>query len=146
MKIAIGADHRGYHYKEYLKKWADKYCKSVFEWIDVGTYNTTRTDYPLYVAPVISLFTTGIIDRAVLLCGSGVGMAIAANRHSGIYAAVVWNKGVVYAAREQDNSNVLVIPVDFVTKRVAVELITEWLKIPFHGEQYKKRLLMIDKL
>src|SRR5882724_13611533 len=98
MKIAIGTDHRGFLHKEYIQQ----QCTQV-QWVDVGTHNDQRTDYPFYAARVVDLMLSGEVEYGVLLCSTGIGMAIAANRHSSIYAAVVWNEEIARQAKAEDN-------------------------------------------
>jgi len=140
MKIAIGSDHRGFAHKTYIKQ----HC-SLAQWVDVGTYNDTRTDYPLYAAKVVDLMLAGRVDCGVLLCGSGIGMAIFANRRPGIYAGVVWNSDIARQAKEEDNANIVVLPSDFVSHEQSVEIIQVWLSATFKGGRYAQRLAMIDQ-
>ena len=140
MKIAIGTDHRGFLHKEFIKKNMSKY-----EWNDVGTYDQERTDYPIYAEKVIQLFLNDKIDCGVLLCSTGIGMAIAANRYKGIYAAVVWNEEIARQSKAEDNINILVLPSDFVSFEQSVLIIQTWLTTDFRGGRYEERLRMIDQ-
>jgi ribose 5-phosphate isomerase B len=140
MKIVIGTDHRGFIHKEFIKQ-----QMSSIEWIDVGTYNTDRTDYPLYAEKVVELMVTGEVSYGILLCASGGGMAIVANRHSLIYAVVAWNVVVARLCKAEDNANVLVLPADFVTHEDAIAMIQAWLAEKFKGDRYAERIAMIDK-
>lgn len=138
--IAIGADHRGFLLKEYIMR----HVSSV-QWLDSGTYSIERTDYPLFVEPVVDALLKGTVQYGILICGSGVGMAVAANRHPGIYAAVVWNPEVARKAKEDDNSNVLVLPADYLSYEEAVACIISWLGATFKEGRYQERLSLIDK-
>lgn len=140
MKIAIGTDHRGFVHKEFITK-----QMSFIEWIDVGTDSTDRTDYPLYANKVVELMANGHADYGILLCASGGGMAITANRHSYIYAVVAWNIEIARQCKAEDNANVLVLPSDFVTCDDAVAMIEAWLAETFKGGRYAERIAMIDK-
>jgi len=140
MKIAIGTDHRGFDHKEFIKK----HVSSV-AWIDVGTYNTDRTDYPIYSEKVVELMISGQALYGVLLCSSGGGMAIAANRHAHMYAVVAWNVEIAQQCKAEDNANILVLPSDYVTREDAVAMIEVWLKENFKGDRYAERIAMIDK-
>lgn len=144
MQIAIGADHRGYDQKEEIKREIGKLHPSV-KWIDVGTYNKERTDYPIYVTKVCDELLSGATKLGILLCGSGVGMSIAANRHPKIYAALVWNEEVARMSKSDDNANVLVLPADFISKECAVAIVNAWLTTQFKGGRYQERLQMIDQ-
>jgi ribose 5-phosphate isomerase B len=139
MKIVIGADHHGFLHKEFIKNYFAQY-----EWFDVGTNDQQRTDYPLYSDAAVALLLSGQVDCGILLCGSGGGMAIAANRHTNIYAVVVWNETVAQRCALEDNANVLVIPADFVSGEQAVAMIAVWLATEFKGGRYADRLAMID--
>lgn len=140
MKIAIGADHRGFAQKEFIKQ----YISSV-EWIDVGTYTTDRTDYPIYAIKVVDLVTHNQVDYGILLCASGGGMAIVANRYAHIYAVAAWNVEIAQQCKAEDNANVLVLPSDFVTNDDAVAMINIWLTTTFKGGRYAERIAMIDR-
>jgi ribose 5-phosphate isomerase B len=142
--IAIGADHRGYRYKASLiNRFAIE--GHTINWIDVGTYNETRTDYPEYAKAVCEKIEEGEAQCGILLCGTGIGMAVVANRYTGIYAGVVWNEQVARLSKEDDNVNVLVIPADFVTEDEMFDMIYAWLTASFLEGRYQKRLSMIDE-
>lgn len=140
IKIAIGADHRGFLHKEYIKK-----QMSHIDWIDVGTHSEERTDYPIFSDKVVQLMCNDQVQYGVLICGTGGGMAIAANRYEKIYAVVAWNGEIAARCKQEDNANVLVIPSDFVTHIDAVSMISDWLAQEFKGGRYAQRIAMIDK-
>lgn len=140
MKIAIGTDHRGFEHKEHIKKMCAQY-----DWIDVGTHSAQRVDYPLYALQVVNLMQTNkSVTCAVLLCGTGSGMAIAVNRYAHMYAAVVWSSEIARRVKEEDNCNVLVIPADCVSQQETIDIINAWLKALFKGGRYAQRLAIID--
>lgn len=143
MKIAIGTDHRGFAYKELIKQKV-MYQQEVIGWIDVGTFSSEPVDYPLFAKLVCELIKDGTVSHGILLCASGVGMAVAANRFAGIYAAVVWNDEVARASRTDDDANILVIPSDFVDEDALVSMIEIWLATPFKGGKYQRRISTID--
>lgn len=140
MNIVIGADHRGFALKEKIKALLPQYY-----WHDVGTFDTQRTDYPLYARKACEYMIQGKAERGILLCGSGIGMVIAANRFKGIYAALCWNEAIARVAREDDGSNLLVLPSDFVREDDVVALVDVWLKAAFKGGRYQDRLDMLDR-
>jgi ribose 5-phosphate isomerase B len=140
MKISIGADHRGFP----LKSEIIAYFTQV-EWLDVGTNSAERTDYPLYAKRVCKEVLGGNTQAGILVCGSGVGVSIAANRFKGIYAALCWNRAVAQIAKEDDKANVLVIPADFVSTPEAFAIVKAWLDATFKGGRYQERLTMIDE-
>ena len=139
MKIAIGADHRGFLHKEYIKKeMAD------IEWIDVGTDSQERTDYPLFSDKVVKLMHDGSAHYGILLCGTGGGMAVAANRYKNIYAVVAWNAEIARRCKQEDNANILVLPCDYISCDDAIIMIHDWMVQEFKGGRYAQRIMMID--
>lgn len=144
LRIAIGSDHRGYIHKAVIQQGVSIETKRI-EWIDVGCFTAERTDYPPFAYDVVQAMKTKRADLGILLCGSGVGMAIAANRFDKIYAALVWDKLTAARSKEEDNANILSLPADYVTPEQSVEIVIEWLNAEFLGDRYKKRLEMIDK-
>jgi ribose 5-phosphate isomerase B len=140
MRIAIGADHRGFLHKEFIKK-----NMPTIEWINVGTESEERTDYPIFSDKVVDLMNDGEVEYGVLLCGTGGGMAIAANRHKNMYAVVAWNTEVAQRCKQEDNANILVLPSDFISCDDAVLIVKEWLAQEFKGGRYAERIAMIDK-
>jgi ribose 5-phosphate isomerase B len=140
MKIAIGADHRGFLQKEFIKN----NMRDII-WIDVGTDSQERTDYPIFSDKVIELMRDGSAAYGVLLCGTGGGMAIAANRYKNIYAVVALNDEIARRCKQEDNANILVLPSDFITDADAVSMIKNWLAQDFKGRRYAQRIKMIDE-
>ena len=139
MHIAIASDHRGFALKAYLQA-----HMSHIAWQDCGTHSLERVDYPVFVEPSVSHLLREEVEACILICGSGAGMAMAANRHKGVYAAVAWNPSVARAVKEDDNCNILVLPADFVQSDEAIKIIIAWLEASFKGGRYQVRLSMID--
>jgi ribose 5-phosphate isomerase B len=160
MKIAIGADHRGFEYKEYIKKnlvldfqhspaqagFARESTPGDLRFIDIGAFTSQRSDYPEYAIAVAELVASGAADCGIVICGSGIGMAVAANRYQGVYAGILWNEVVARFAREHDNINIASIPSDFVSDKQAVSILQAWLTSRFLGGRYQKRIDMIDAI
>lgn len=143
LKIAIGTDHHGYKLKEQLK--AQLHIGGYeIAWNDCGAFDPERSDYPIFAALVCQNILTQQADRGILLCGSGIGMSIAANRFSGIYAGLAWNENIARSAREDDNCNVLVFAADFCDEKRALRMIDAWLRAEFKGGRYEERLKMIE--
>lgn len=143
MKIAIGADHRGFNHKKFI---IDAFKDdSAYEFVDVGTYGPERVDYPIYAQKVVELMTTGQTQKGVLLCGNGVGMAIAANRNRHIYAAVIASVADAVKAKEDDNINLLVLPSDYLSDDQLIPIIRAWLNAHFKGGRYEQRIAMVDQ-
>ncbi len=145
MKIAIGADHRGFSDKEYIKQHV-VIKEDPIEWLDVGTFDGDQADYPVFAQKVCRALLDGQADRGILLCGTGIGMAIVANRFPKIYAGLAWNEEVARLSREDDNANVLVLPSDFVSEELAVTMVNAWLTAKFNGGRHQERIAMIDQL
>ena len=141
MKISIGADHRGFELKQHIIKTITN-----IDWLDVGTHSNETTDYPIFAKKVVSTIQENATSYGVLLCHTGIGMSIAANRHKGIYAALCWNKTIATKAKEDDNANVLVIPAGFVDFDNMEEILFSWMNASFKEGKYQKRLKLIDNL
>jgi ribose 5-phosphate isomerase B len=145
MIIALGADHRGFALKEFLKK--EYTCSDVkIMWNDVGAYDDARSDYPVFARAAIQELKGDKADCAILLCATGIGMAIVANRFAGIYAGVAWNPEIARAAKEDDNMNVLVLPCDMITHVQAAAIVDAWIQAKFKEGRYQKRISMIDQV
>jgi ribose 5-phosphate isomerase B len=140
MKIAIGADHRGVILKQQIQA-----LMSEIEWSDVGAYTTERSEYPHYAHAVCEKLLEKAVDAGVLLCGTGVGMAIAANRYAGIYAALVWNEELARRAKEEDWANILILPADYCFIEPSILMVRTWLKAQQKNGVYHERIIAIDK-
>lgn len=138
--IPIGADHAGFALKERLKR---ELTSLGFEPLDLGTSSTDSTDYPDYAHPVAERVERGEVQRGVLLCGTGLGMAYAANRHHGVRAAVAWTPEVARLARAHNDANILVLPARCVSEQEALEILRAWLSEPFEGGRHQRR---VDKI
>jgi ribose 5-phosphate isomerase B len=136
-KIAIGADHAGFEYKELLKKWLEKNGYSVK---DFGTYNTESADYPDFAHPVASSVEKNEFDLGVLVCGSANGVAITANKHQGVRAALCWNEELASLARQHNNANVLCLPARFVDVTLAEKILDRFLHSSFEGGRHGRRV------
>ncbi|MBK8004290.1 MAG: ribose 5-phosphate isomerase B [Gemmatimonadetes bacterium] len=139
--IPIGADHAGFELKERLKQ---ELAALGYEPLDLGTHSADSTDYPDYAHPVASQVEGGQVRRGVLLCGTGLGMAYAANRHPGVRAAVAWTPEVAKLARAHNDANVLVLPARFVTEQEGIEILRTWLATPFEGGRHQRRVQKIE--
>lgn len=140
MKIAIAADHAGYQEKEQLKPLLTELG---IEFEDLGTVSPESVDYPDYARKVAEKVARGEADQGLLVCGSGTGMAIAANKVPGVRAAVAWNEEVARLAREHNDANVLSLaarctPFDEITK-----IVRAWFAAKFDGGRHSRR---VDKI
>ena len=136
--IALGADHRGFVLK---KKLLDE--MALF-FVDCGAFSADRSDYPIFAQAVVAKILEKEAGAGILLCGTGAGMAMAANRTKGIRAAVAWNEEIAQRVKEEDNCNVLVLPADYVTPVEAQDIVSAWLGATFKEGRYAKRLGLID--
>jgi ribose 5-phosphate isomerase B len=141
MKIAIGADHAGFEYKEQLKKWL---AKNAFEVKDFGTYSTESADYPDFAHPVATAVEKKEFELGILVCGSANGVAITANKHQGIRAAICWTEELASLARQHNNANVLCIPARFVSFDLAEKITDKFLHTSFEGGRHEKRVNKIS--
>ncbi len=151
MKIGIGSDHKGHLLKANIIKDINKSIEDTsiedtsIEWIDVGTDSNNRVNYPIFAKRVCDLIISGDLDKGILICGSGIGMSIAANRYKNIFAALCWSPEVAKLARKHDLANILVLPADFIDNSVAFKIINTWLETEFESGVYKERLDQIDR-
>lgn len=147
MKIFIGADHNGYDFKAKL---IEALKKSGYDVHDVGDRERdSDDDFPQFAAKAITALKADgdITSRAILICGSGQGMCMAANRYKGIRASLVWNTHEAQAARNDDDSNVLCLPARSISAEEAVTITETWLRTPFAGApRFKRRIAELDQL
>lgn len=141
--IAIGTDHRGYVLKEFIKTLSVLGNKNI-TWLDVGCFSSERCDYPPFAKAVVHKILNKEAQYGILLCGSGIGVAIVANRFKYIYAGLVWNETIARQAREDDNCNVIALPADYITPEQIHSLLEAWLTAEFKEGRYAHRLAMID--
>ena len=141
--IPIAADHAGFQLKQRL---IQELKALGFEPLDLGTRSADSVDYPDYAHPLAEKVERGEARRGILLCGTGLGMAYAANRHAGVRAAVAWNPEVAELARTHNDSNVLVVPARFVSEGEGVEILRRWLDTSFEGGRHSRRVEKIEKV
>jgi ribose 5-phosphate isomerase B len=140
-KIAIGADHAGFEYKELLKKWL---VKNGYTIKDFGTHSTESADYPDFAHPVADAVEKKEFELGLLLCGSANGVAITANKHQGIRAALCWNEEVAELSRLHNNANVVCIPARFVSYELAEKILDRFLHSNFEGGRHERRVSKIS--
>jgi ribose 5-phosphate isomerase B len=139
-KIAIGADHAGFEFKELLKTWLEK---NGYALKDFGTHSLESADYPDFAHPVADAVEKNQFDLGVLLCGSANGVAITANKHQGIRAALCWTEEVAELSRQHNNANIVCIPARFVSYEVAEKILDRFLNTSFEGGRHQRR---VDKI
>ena len=142
-KIALGADHAGYEEKEKIKTTLDELG---IDYIDMGTTSTDSVDYPDYAEKVADAVAKGDVDQGLLVCGSGTGMAIAANKVHGVRAAVAWNEDIARLAREHNNANILSLPARFMSQEEADKVVKAWFSADFEGGRHERRVEKITEL
>lgn len=143
--VAIGADHRGFELKKQLVE-HDQINGIGIKWHDYGASSAERSDYPLFAKKVVENMKHSMLMRGILLCGTGAGMAIAANRAHGIRAAVAWNDSVAGRLFEDDGVNILVLPADYIDLPMALNCISAWLSAKQKQGRYEERIKMVDEL
>ena len=140
--IPIGSDHAGVELKARL---VAELRALGYEPLDLGTTGTESVDYPDFAHAVAGRVERHEAGRGVLLCGTGLGMSFAANRHPGVRAAVAWSAEVARLAREHNDANVLVLPARFVSEDQGVEILRTWLNTGFAGGRHSRRVAKIDE-
>jgi len=141
MKVCIGADHAGFALKEVV---ASSLREAGIEVVDVGTNSPDSVDYPVYGLRVAHAVESGQADRGILVCGSGTGMCIAANRVPGVRAVSGHDPFEARMSRRHNDSNVLCLGSRFIGVDLALEIVREWIKEPFEGGRHKRRIDLID--
>lgn len=140
MKVYIASDHAGYEMKEAIKK----HFSADFEWEDLGTNSPESVDYPDYAHPLAEAAAHSQEACAVLLCGTGNGVAMTANKHAGVRAALCWNTDIAALARQHNNANVVVLPARFISTDAAFAIVKTFFNTPFEGGRHARRVEKIN--
>ena len=140
MKIAVGCDHGGLNLKNMAK---DVLTKQGIEVVDMGTYTTDSVDYPDFAAKVANAVASGEVDRGILVCGTGIGISIAANKVKGIRAALCHDVFSATMSREHNNANILCMGERVIGLGLAEMIVNAWLKTEFQGGRHAGR---VDKI
>lgn len=143
MKIAIGSDHAGFEVKEQIKKQLQDMNLEVE---DLGTDSTESVDYPVYGAKVGREVASGKADEGIIVCGSGIGIAIAANKVKGVRAAQAWNEETARLARQHNNANVLSIGARVTPEQEIPKIVNAWFDAKFEGGRHERRVEEITEL
>jgi ribose 5-phosphate isomerase B len=136
-KIAIGGDHAGFAYKKQL---ITKLEEMGYEIKDFGPFSDKSVDYPDYVHPLCAGVEQGDFHHGIVICGSGNGVAITANKHQGIRAALCWNEELAKLARQHNDANVIALPARFVAYELAEKMAISFLKTDFEGGRHHDRV------
>lgn len=137
MKIAIGCDHAGFEYKEAIRK---TLTDAGHEVNDFGTYSTDSMDYPDIAHPVATAVETSECNLGVLICGSANGVAMAANKHQGIRAAICWQNDLSLLARTHNNANIVCLPARFISLDMALQIVQTFISTQFEGGRHATRV------
>ena len=137
MKISIGNDHAGTDYKLAIVGLLKSMDVEIFNY---GTDGTDSVDYPDFIHPVAEDVASGKADWGIIICGSGNGAAMTANKHQEIRAALCWNKELVTLAREHNDANILSLPARFISITQALEMVKTFLSTPFEGGRHQRRI------
>jgi len=140
IKVAIGGDHAGFEYKS---KMILKLESLGYELKDFGPFSDASVDYPDYVHPLSSAIESGEFEFGIIICGSGNGVAITANKHQGIRAALCWNEELAALSRQHNNANVLALPARFISYEEAEQLAKIFLSTEFEGGRHHNRVSKI---
>ncbi len=141
MKIIIGSDHAGYPMKEKVKA---HLVDQGIHTEDVGTHSEESVDYTDFAKKVASRVSDGTIDRGILICGTGLGMSMVANRFRGVRATLVNDLFSAIMSRRHNDSNILVMGGRLIGDALALQLVDTWLETPFEGGRHQRRLEKID--
>lgn len=140
MKVIIASDHAGFDLKEAIKT----HFSTDFEWDDLGTFSSESVDYPDFAHPLADKISKDNHLFGVLICGTGNGVAMTANKHANVRAALSWNPEIAILARQHNNANVLVLPARFITPETAFSLVSAFFNTPFEGGRHEKRVNKIN--
>jgi ribose 5-phosphate isomerase B len=140
--IAVGADHAGFGYKTEIVKWLNQNGQTIS---DFGSYDGQRSDYPDFAHPVANAVATGECSFGILFCGSANGVAITANKHEGVRAAICWQKDIAELSRLHNDANIICIPARFISVELAKDMITVFMNTAFEGGRHLVRVNKINE-
>lgn len=140
-KVVIGSDHGGFEYKEEIKKFL---FEKGYKIIDVGTNSKESCDYPVFAKEAAQKIINGEADKGILICGTGIGMSITANKFKGIRAALCGDTFSAHATRAHNNSNILCLGERVIGLGLALDIVNIWLNTDYEGGRHQKRIDMIE--
>ena len=143
MKVVLASDHRGYQLKDSLKKFLEE---RKIEFLDVGTFSADSVDYPDFALLAAEKVSHGDYDRGILICGSGIGMCIVANKFPGIRAAVCHDISAAEMSRKHNDSNMLGLGADVINEELARKILHVWLETKFEGGRHLRRIQKISDI
>jgi ribose 5-phosphate isomerase B len=137
MLIAMGGDHAGYDLKNELRTYL---LEKGYETDDLGAFSAESVDYPDFAHPVARMVESGKADLGILICGSANGVAMTANKHENIRAAIAWKKEIAELARQHNDANILCLPARYITVDEAKEMVDAFIETPFEGGRHQRRV------
>lgn len=140
MKVVIASDHAGFELKEMVKK----EFSSHFDFEDLGTYSTESVDYPDFAHPLASKVAEDPSLFGILICGTGNGMIMTANKHADVRAGLCWSPEIAALARQHNNANVLAMPARFISPETAFEIVKTFFNTEFEGGRHQRRVEKIN--
>lgn len=143
MIIAIGSDHAGYHLKEKIKKYL---LENQYQVLDFGTRSEDSTDYPIFAKEVSLAVQEGKAQRGILICGTGIGMSIVANKFKGIRAALCLNEYMARMSRKHNDANILCLGDRVIGEDLAIAIVEVWLNTEFEGGRHERRVNLIKDI
>lgn len=141
MRIAVGSDHAGFEKKQRVLAWLEA---KQYAYTDFGTYSPESVDYPDYARRVANAVAEGLCTQGILLCGSGVGVSIVANKVKGIRAALVFKPEIAHLARAHNDANVMCLPARFMSDAELVACLEQWFATSFEGGRHARRVAKIE--
>jgi len=142
MKVVIGSDHAGFELKNKL---AELLRTMEYEVEDKGTHSEDSVDYPDFAHEVASAVNNGNADKGVLVCGSGQGVCMTANKYAGVRASLAWQSDIATLSREHNNANVVCLPARFISEDLAKEIIKAFFSTDFEGGRHERRVNKITE-
>jgi len=139
MSIPIASDHAGFELKQFIITHLRDYS-----WENKGCFSIHSVDYTDFAHPIAAYISEHSDEMGILICGSGNGMQMAANKHPNVRAALCWNKEIAALARAHNNANILVLPARFISQEEAIAIITTFVETPFEGGRHEQRVVKIN--
>ena len=140
MKIIIASDHAGYELKESIIR----HFANEFEWENMGTYSSESVDYPDFAHPLAEKISNGENKYGILICGTGNGIGMTANKHANVRAALCWNVDIAALARQHNDANILVLPARFITEEDAFKVVETVFSTEYEGGRHQRRVEKIN--
>jgi len=139
MEILIASDHAGYDLKKHIKD----FFEGKYTWIDLGTFSTERVDYPDFIHPLAKSIDNNFSEKGIIICGTGNGAAMTANKYPNVRAALCWKSEIAVLARKHNDANILALPARFISEKEACEIVELFLHTEFEKGRHQTR---VDKI